>query len=453
MISMHQPGGSLRGRSLLALGLALAISSAAWAGNGGRIGAVGGVSINADGVVGQVDAQTRKELRDLRLKELQPVPPGLNQPVELRKISLRAIEQAVAASVKNLAAELPDEIRFLAGIQRIQYVFIYPEQNDIVLAGPGEGWKVDDNGSYVGVTTGRPVLRLEDLVVALRTVENARQGGISVSIDPTAEGRQQFERYMRTQKTFNPAVLGGIEKSLGQQQISIKGIPATSHFASVLVASDVRMKRIAMKLEDSPVKGLPSFLDLLAKGGKLDNMMPRWWLACNYEPLAKSEDGLAWELRGSGVKVMTEEEVIGADGSVTGTGKVDPLAQKFSDLMTEKYDELSTAEPIFGELRNMMDLCVIAALISKENLFEKAELKLPTLLGQNDKLQVFAGHAPQTVATQCSFVKRSREFLITASGGVDITSWQVADKSVTDQAVKQVRSQAAAQAPGSLWWN
>ena len=258
---------------------------------------------------------------------------------------------------------------------------------------------------------------------------------------------------MRTQKTFNPAVLGGIEKALGRQEISIKGIPATSHFASVLVASDVRMKRIAMKLEESPVKGLPSFLDLLAKGGKLDNMMPRWWLACNYEPLAKSEDGLAWELRGSGVKVMTEEEVIGADGSVTGTGKVDPLAQKFSDLMTEKYDELSNEEPIFGELRNMMDLCVIAALISKESLLEKADLKLPTLLGENDKLQLFAGHTPQTVATQCSFVKRSREFLITASGGVDITSWQVADKTVTDQAIGKVRGQATAKAAGSIWWN
>ena len=32
------------------------------------------------------------------------MPRGLNQPVELRKISLRAIEQAVTASGKNLAA-------------------------------------------------------------------------------------------------------------------------------------------------------------------------------------------------------------------------------------------------------------------------------------------------------------------------------------------------------------
>jgi hypothetical protein len=438
---------------MLSAGLALAVTSVTWAGNNGRIAQVGGVSINTEGVVGQVDIQARKDLRDLRLKEFQPVPSGLNQPVELRKISLRAIEQAVTESGKNLASELPDEIRFLAGIQRIQFVFIYPEQNDIVLAGPGEGWKIDDRGNYVGVTTGRPVLRLEDLVVALRTVENARQGGITVSIDPTAEGRQQFDRYMRTQKTFNPAVLPGIEKALGTQEITIAGIPATSHFASVLVASDVRMKRIAMKLEASPVKGLPSFLDLLQKGGKLDNMMPRWWLACNYEPLAKSEDGLAWELRGTGVKVMTEEESIGADGSVTGTGKVDPLAQKFSDLMTEKFDELSVQEPIFGELRNLMDVSVIAALISKENLLAKAGLELPTLLGQNDKLQLFAGPAPKSVATQCSFVKRSREFLITASGGVDITSWQVASKSVTDQAVKQVREHAAAKTSGNVWWN
>ena len=117
--------------------------------------------------------------------------------------------------------------------------------------------------------------------------------------------------------------------------------------------------------------------------------------------------------------------------------------------MTEKYDELSVKEPMFGELRNLMDLCVIAALISKENMLEKASLELPTLLGQNDKLQLFAGHAPQTVATQCSFVKRSREFLITASGGVDITSWQVADKSVTDQAVSKVRGQAAPKPPAA----
>ena len=131
---------------------------------------------------------------------------------------------------------LPDELRYLAGIQRIQFVLLYPESNDIVIAGPGEGWKLDGKGNMVGVTTGRPVLNLEDLLVAFRTVEAARQGQLSCSIDPTAEGRQRFEHLMKNQKTFNAAIVPAIEKAFGDQAITVSGVPATSHFARVLVA-------------------------------------------------------------------------------------------------------------------------------------------------------------------------------------------------------------------------
>ncbi|MCI0361959.1 MAG: hypothetical protein L0211_26040, partial [Planctomycetaceae bacterium] len=152
---------------LIAAGLILAVSTISWAGHGGigRFGAVGGVSIDANGVVAAPNVQARRELREQYLKEFKAIAPELNQPVEIRKISLRAIEEAVAKADSQIAYYLPDEIRFLAGIQRIQYVFVYPEENDIVLAGPGEGWKIDENANYVGVTTGRPVLRLEDLMV------------------------------------------------------------------------------------------------------------------------------------------------------------------------------------------------------------------------------------------------------------------------------------------------
>jgi hypothetical protein len=190
----------------------------------------------------------------------------------------------------------------------------------------------------------------------------------------------------------------------------------------------------------------------MKQGGKLDNMMPRWWMACNYEPLAKSEDGLAWELRGPGVKVMTEDEIIGADGSVKGSGKANPVAQEWSDLMTEHYDELSAKEPIFGELRNLMDMCVISALISKEGLLERANLELPTILGENSKLELASNYAPKSIATQCSFVKRDREYLITASGGVDIASWEVASKAVTEPGVGQIREKATPKNSG-MWWN
>jgi hypothetical protein len=422
--------------------------------NGFRVQQVGGISISPEGVLALPDSPITKEMREQIRKEVREAAAELNKKVSLRKISLRAIEEAVAKSDKNVTFQLPEEIRFLAGIQRIQYILVYPEQNDIVLAGPGEGWKIDERANIVGQTTGRPVLQLEDLVVALRSVENARNGAISVSIDPTAEGRQQFEKYIRSQKTFAPAVLNGIEKALGAQQVTITGVPATSRFARLLTASDYKMKRIAMKLEESPLPELPSYLDMMKKEKvKLTNMMPRWWMACNYEPIAKSEDGLAWEIRGPGVKVLTEDEVVGADGGVAGTGKTSPVAQKWSNLMTEHYDELSLKEPVFGDLRNLMDLSVVAALIAKEKLLEKAHVAVPTLQGANSKLQPVSWPAPKTVATQCSFIKRDREYIITASGGVDINSWGVADKTVTSAEVGQTRQKATAATGAGLWWN
>jgi hypothetical protein len=181
------------------------------------------------------------------------------------------------------------------------------------------------------------------------------------------------------------------------------------------------------------------------------NMMPRWWLACDYEPLAKSADGLAYQLRGKGVKVMTEDEII-TNGKVAGSGKTSDAAQKWADTMTSKYDELSVAEPVFGELRNVMDLCVISALIAKEDLLGKANLSLPTLTGSDSKLEPAKWNAPTSVSTQCSVTHKGREFIITASGGVEINSWAIADKTVESSTVSEIRQKAAPKSEGSFYW-
>ena len=39
--------------------------------------------------------------------------------------------------------------------------------------------------------------------------------------------------------------------------------------------------------------------------------------------------------------------------------------------MTAHYDELSTKDVVFGQLRNCIDLAVVAALVAKERLNEK----------------------------------------------------------------------------------
>ena len=417
--------------------------------------AIGGISVSPDGVVGQQIVESRELLLAALKKSVRTPDRDLNMPVEMRMISLSRLEAAIEKARQENLGELPEEIRYLAGIQRIQYILVYPEQNDIVLAGPGEGWRVDERtASVVGITTGRPVILLDDLLVALRTVEQARQGGITVSIDPTAEGRQALRSYLSRQTTFDPKVLRGVEEALGMQHITVTGVPADSHFARVLVACDYKMKRLAMDLDKSPVKELPSFVQMLVdKKVRPSNMMPRWWMECSYEPLARSEDGLAWELRGPGVKALTEDEFISTEGEVTQTGKENPIAREWADKMTEKYAELCEREPVFGELRNIMDMCVVAAVIEKEGLREKAGCDLPLLTASDSDLTVGRWNVPKTIATQVSHRRIGREHLITASGGVQIGSWQVASRAETDAQVAALRDKAKGESSERWWWN
>jgi hypothetical protein len=414
--------------------------------------AVGGISIDTDGVLKQATSEDTRQLLEATRIEINDVPDELSQANKLRKVSLRQLEQAISKLPSKDVRMLPDEIKYLAGIQRIQYIFVYPDQHDIVLAGPGEGWTVDSKGTVVGIQSGRPVVLLEDLLVALRSTDAARSGGISCSIDPTPQGRTAMRQLIQKQKRFTPAIIDQIEQALGPQQITLTGVPEATHFARILVAADYRMKRIAMQLEESPVKGLNSYLSMLQKSrSKLTDMMPRWWLACDYEPLAKSSDGLAWELRGQGVKAMTEDEIVLADGTTEETGKTSPLAQEWAERMTAHFDELAKAEPIFGQLRNVMDACVVAALIDHERLLEKAACQLPLLMGDEVALQAY--NAPRTIDSQCSFVKRGREYIITASGGVMIESWSAAARSQESPHVEKLRQDTGYNSSTNWWWN
>jgi hypothetical protein len=416
--------------------------------------AVGGVAISPEGVLTVAAEADRKLLRDSILSTAIKPAPGMNQPVELRMISLRRLEAALADAREKGMANLPDDLKYLAGIQRLQYVLVYPEENDIVLAGPGEGWKVDGQGFVVGVTTGLPVLRLDDLLVAFRTVDEARRGGLTCSIDPTEQGLKQFEQVVQAAGgRMQPGVVEALEKAMGVQKISVTGVPETSRFARVLVASDYRMKRYAMELDKAPVKDLPSFLTMLkAKKAAIDNMLPRWWLACNYEPVGKSEDGLAFELRGPGVKVLTEDDFV-EGGKVKRSGKSSPVAEQWAKSLTAKYGELSVKDPVFGELRNVMDMCIVAALIERENLLSQVHLDLPNVRSQADGVKLQEFNAPKEVSSKCSVTKSGRDYIITASGGVEIDSWSVVEKTQVDPAVGKVRGKAAAQQAESWWWN
>jgi hypothetical protein len=148
---------------------------------------------------------------------------------------------------------------------------------------------------------------------------------------------------------------------------------------------------------------------------------------------------------------MSEDDFVDAQGNRTHSGKASPQAQKWADLMTAKYDELSIKEPIFGELRNCMDLAVVAALIDKENLIAKAGLEMGALLDA-DQLPIEEFLTPKQIATKASFIETRDNYIISSSGGVAINSWGTADRKETTDKLAPVRTEAVASQSKTWWW-
>jgi hypothetical protein len=430
--------------------LATALSARVGQAQFGQRSAVGGVKVDVDGVLSNPQVSELKELRQAWQAGLQQVPDDLQKPTDLRFVSLKQLE-AAAAQAQQAGQPLPDAVRFMAGLQRVRYVLVYPDQHDIVVAGPAEGWRIDALGNVVGASSGRPVLLLDDLMTALRAAEQSNMTGISCSIDPTPEGIARWRAIAGSLTANNGAQRAAdqIVEAVGLQRITVTGVPATSHFARTLVAADFRMKRLAMDFEKAPVDGLPSYLSMLSGRSGHSNMMPRWWLAPNYEPIRRDADGLAWELRGTGVKCMTEEDVMHSDGSIQHTGRTSTNAQKWADRFTEKFDELAREDSTFGQLRNVMDLAVVAALMSKEGLTQFTGLDVPQLAGGAELEQY---PAPRSVASQASLVKKGRNWIISVSGGVQIFPWQVADRTEVAEELATVRPARDAADAAAWYW-
>lgn len=416
-------------------------------GGGGVGNQVGGVRIDADGVISvttdQMDASVRAAIDDA----MKQTSKRLGNASKLRMISLKKLEAAIVKA-KNSGQPMPLDMMFLGGLQRIEFLVVSPENNDIILGGPAEPLKVTASGEVVGKQSGLAAIRLEDLIIALQSAEKARTGaGVSVSINPTEEGVRKFSQITRQiNNRFHPSMQGQIEQALGHQKVSLTGIPTDSRFAHVMVAADYKMKRLSMGFDQAPIDNFPSLLEM-AKRAKVSNLKvnPRFWMECNYQPLAKTDDNLVWQIKGSGVKTLTENDRYDADGKARATGKQNRLAKKWADMMTERFDELAAADPVFRDLQNLMDLSVIAAIIRKYEMNEQVGLDMPTLLGQTQTVSLDAGPTPTRVPTKLSMVRISNSWLIATSGGVQFDSWGVIEKpEVDNQLVAKVGTVATA---------
>ena len=325
------------------------------------------------------------------------------------------------------------EHEYLAGLNRVTHVLVYPSTGDIVLAGPAGDFKFDPQGRAVSVDSGRPLVRLDDLVVVLRNAltEKSRFG---CSITPRQQQLAATKAFL-AESSGTPIKAGGRERWLGQlrdtlgrQDITVYGIDPRTRAGRVMIEADYRMKLVGMGLEEG-VLGVESYLASIptpvagAAPPPMDVL--RWWFTLNYETLRTTAERNAFELRGKGIQVKSENELLSDLGERIHTGTTDDLNRQFAHTFSQHIDQLATKYPVYAELRNVFDLALASAIIVQEDLPGQADWTL-THFSPNGTFQPTLGAAPTEVETVINHRMIGAKHLVAGvSGGVrvDITTW------------------------------
>ena len=113
----------------------------------------------------------------------------------LRMVSLTRLEKEIQLN-EALGRGIDDAMRYLAGLRRIEYVFVYPETGDLVVAGPAGDWTVAGENRVVSCDTGDPVVRLDDLVVVFRHFSASRDAHFGCKIDPRKESLKNVQEFL-----------------------------------------------------------------------------------------------------------------------------------------------------------------------------------------------------------------------------------------------------------------
>ena len=432
-------------------------------GGGGQGGAGGGagVIISPEGVLQVRMIDPRLTLKRVAAAREQ-LEPEVARPSKLRKVSLTRLEAAVA---KQLAAgqQLTNDMIYMAGMTRIQNVFLYPDTGDIVIAGPAEGYAVDPSGRPIGIVSGRAILELQDLLVALRSYAPAGNKAqvISVSIDPTREGLQKMQQFLTQvgrqglSPRQTPQLVRGLQNALGLQTVTIQGISPKTHFAQVLVEADYRMKLIGIGLE-RPAAKITSYVSKASPAAVSRNALQRWYFTPNYECVRASEDGMAMQLEGDGVKLIGADELVRNDGTRVASGSVDKAGKAFTQSFTAHYAELADRSPVYAQLRNLIDMSIAAAYMQQQDFYGQVGWDMGCF-AHEEQLPLDRYVAPVQVETAVNAIWKGNTLMTPIGGGVNIQPLKaISDSNLradADGIVLQLHRQIdPRQQQGGHWW-
>jgi hypothetical protein len=381
-------------------------------------GTAAGVYIDADATLHQRQTDTASDLASQRLRAK-----ALNQPPKAQDLTCVSLPRLFAAvrSLSEQKKETPENLRYLSGITQIRYVFVYPEEHDLIIAGVSEPFDATIKTQPQGKVTGRPVLHLDDLVTALRN-----RGAFGCSIDPHPDSLNRSNAVMKEYaNATRTARMNALKEAMGLQQVRLFGAPADSRLAFVTIAADYKLKRLVLGMDPMPIPGVGSPVDNSRAAAN------RFWFEVNYAPLLVSPEGDAFELRGPRL-------LINPGAFSTDTKGATDASKTFAKNFSAKIPQLATMVPLFADLQNIADLSVVAALIHKDHLDRRSGVDLSWIMSEsNYKTGVVS--TPRTAETLVNYTNGS-----IVAGGVTVDASKVVASASREQdakeALKAVRS-------------
>ncbi|MDO4587309.1 MAG: DUF1598 domain-containing protein [Planctomycetia bacterium] len=417
-----------------------------------------GVVIMPDGVLQRIRvdnliSQTQKEAI------YKGIANDLRRSSKCRKISLNRLEEQIKAN----QGVISEEMQNLAGLTRIENVFIYPESGDIVIAGPAEGWTLGTDEATVGFKSNRPTLQLHDLVAALRAFppEGKATSLIGCSIDPSQEGLQAMQSYLKTAQKPNldnqndlANYAEGIQKALGLQNVQIWGVSPKTHFAATLVAADYRMKLIGIGLEEPPVKMI-TYVEKSNPANVATNALVRWFFQPNYDCVVMTEDGLAMQLNGEGVNLIGEDELVAANGQrMVNKGRGNRATKLYAKSFTDKFTKIADLVPVYANLRNLIDMTIVAAYLQKEGAYAKTNWSMD-FLGDENQFPIETLNPVQFADTAVNVIKHNQNIASFPTGGGVVIEPQTAldaDHLKYDDKNEVNAKRTSLKLPEGQWW-
>jgi hypothetical protein len=184
----------------------------------------------------------------------------------------------------------------------------------------------------------------------------------------------------------------------------------------------------------------------------------RWYFVPNYESIGVTEDGLGMQLVGSGVKLVEEGELVTNAGRRKSSGRGNAASRGFTAEFTKKFPQIAKSEPVFAQLRNLIDLAVAAAYIRDSDLYSKSNWELG-VFADEDQFSVQRLPPPQSVETAINAIMKDGTLITPIGGGVAIQARKLIErenlKADKQKSIQKVHSDLKLDdlADGQWWWD